>query len=196
MCHAVEEIEAVLKTDKKGQKEKPESSGTVPCTPEICLEWVITDPNIVVTVDSKSVPAVLKKSALPCLNGGMITVEHNGQIDLSDIKKMSMKESVSKKWDKTPKVLQKAAGCYIGEIKKVGDRLILTPEEMTNHIKNKVDLGVDMAETLLNGCKGLKNGIESGVVKASEALDDAIRQLEQAKNNYIMDCFRKQMQFK
>ncbi|MDR2021987.1 MAG: DUF2974 domain-containing protein [Hungatella sp.] len=206
MCRAVEEIEAVLEenkrhpeTDKKKQreqKEKLESSGTVPCKPEICLEWVMTDPNITVTVEGKPVPAVLKKSALPCLNGGMITVEHNGQIDLSDIEKMSMKEIVSKKWDKKPKSLQKAAAYYISEIIEVGDKLILTPEEAGNNIKNQIDIGVDIGETLLNICKGLKNGIESGVVKAGEALDDVLRQMEQAKDNYILDSLQKQVQFK
>lgn len=115
---------------------------------------------------------------------------------MSDIEKMSLEESISKKWEQTPKALQKVAAIYISGLKGEIDRIILTPKKVRNNIKNQIDLGIDMGETLMNGCIGLKNGIESGIVKVGEALDEAIQQLEQAKDNYIQDYLWKQVQGK
>lgn len=195
MLCAVDEIESVLKNPETDKKTL-ESAGTVTCKPEICREWVITDPSIIVDVEGQEVPAVLKKSMLPCLKGGIITVAHNGQIIMSDIEKMSLEESISKKWEQTPKALQKVAAIYTSGLKGEIDRIILTPKKVRNNIKNQIDLGIDMGETLMNGCIGLKNGIESGIVKVGEALDEAIQQLEQAKDNYIQDYLWKQVQGK
>ncbi|WP_024347239.1 Mbeg1-like protein [Lacrimispora indolis] len=195
MLCAVDEIESVLKNPETDKKTL-ESAGTVTCKPEICREWVITDPSIIVDVEGQEVPAVLKKSMLPCLKGGIITVAHNGQIIMSDIEKMSLEESISKKWEQTPKALQKVAAIYTSGLKGEIDRIILTPKKVRNNIKNQIDLGIDMGETLMNGCIGLKNGIESGIVKVGEALDEAIQQLEQAKDNYLQDYLWKQVQGK
>ena len=52
------------------------------CKPDVCSDWLLTDPDKL--RGPRGEEAVLKKSVLGCMRGGMIEIVHNGQLDGAD----------------------------------------------------------------------------------------------------------------
>lgn len=156
--------------------EKENETGTIKCKPDICHEWVLTEPDKKLYIDGQKVEAVLKKSVLGCLNGGIITVEHNGQIDAGDIEQLPPKENRRK---------------LTGEEILSGIKI-----EVESSIKDQIDLRVDLAETLLHGCQGIVDKIQNGIAETGEALNHAFQELEKAKDLYIQNYIWQQVRFK
>ena len=52
------------------------------CKPDVCSDWLLTDPDKL--RGPRGEEAILKKSVLGCMRGGMIEIVHNGQLDGAD----------------------------------------------------------------------------------------------------------------
>lgn len=163
------------------------SDGVVLCQPEIFHEWVLTDADKALFINGEKVEAVLKKSVLGCCRGGIITVEHNGQMDLSDIEKLSFAEKVKKSMEDN-KFLQSKPVKYL--IRQGKDRL--ENPFSNNKLKamtDNINLAIDVAEAAVNGLFHSRQETkqeEDGVLhKINAEVSSVMKNLEEEKKMFI-----------
>jgi hypothetical protein len=166
-----------------------ESEGVVLCAPEIFHEWVITDADKALYIDGEKVEAVLKKSVLGCCRGGIITVEYNGQIELSALEKLSLGEKVQNAIEDN-KIIQSKPFKFI--IRQEND--FFKKKFLNNKLEtmiNRVNLVIDVAETTINGLfhprKETKKEADGVLNKINAEINGVIRNLEEEKSKFIGD---------
>lgn len=164
-----------------------QSKGVVICQPEIFHEWVLTDADKALFIDGEKVEAVLKKSVLGCCRGGIITVEHNGQMDLSDMEKLSFAEKVQKSMEEN-KFLHSKPIEYL--IRQGEDRIKKTfPNNMLKVIYDNINLAIDVAGTAVNGLFHSRQKTEqeeNGILnKINSEVNGVIKNLEEEKKMFI-----------
>ncbi|WP_164473049.1 PAAR-like protein [Clostridium sp. E02] len=178
-----------------------ESGGVVPCLPEIYHEWVITEPDKVLYIDGEKVEVVLKKSVLGCCRGGIITVEDNGQMDISAVQKLSLVERAKKTIENNKIIQSKSVKYWLNTEKKLSQK-----KDMNTKLKKKIDqinLSIDLAETALNGAAYASRSakekadeiIDNAVDNINESVNGVIGQLEDEKEKFIEDYINYQLQY-
>lgn len=164
-----------------------ESTGVTLCKPEIFHDWVITDADKALYIDGEKVEAVLKKSVLGCCRGGIITVEHNGQMNLSDIEKLSFAEMAQKKMKESEFLQTKSVKYLIRQEKKLFEKKSLN--NILNNMANKINLRVDLAETAINGLfytqPQIKQEVDGALDKINAEISGVIKSLEKEKKKFI-----------
>ncbi|WP_077611741.1 PAAR-like protein [Clostridium sp. Marseille-P2415] len=179
-----------------------ESGGVEPCMPEIYHEWVITEPDKVLYIDGEKVEAVLKKSVLGCCRGGIITVEDNGQMDLSAVKKLSLAERVKKAVENNKIIQSKPAKYWINSQKGLFDKTFM--DNKLKKMADQINLNIDLAETAINGVTyslgKAKESADKFIDKTMDSIkqetDSIINRLEDEKDKWIEDVINYQLQFK
>lgn len=170
-----------------------ESEGVKMCAPEIFHDWVITDEDKVLFIGGEKVEAVLKKSVLGCCCGGIITVEHNGQMDLSDMQKLSLVEKAQKAVKDKQLLDNKLIRYTLAKARKIIDN-----KSPINKIKNKINDAVnsinfifDTAEAAINFPKTPKTDKKSIIDRAMDQVNNqiggVIRQMEAEKESFIWE---------
>lgn len=168
-----------------------ESEGVKTCAPEIFHDWVITDEDKVLFIGGEKVEAVLKKSVLGCCCGGIISVEHNGQMDLSDMKKLSLVEKAQKAVKDKQLLDSKIVRYTLAKARKIIDN-----KNPINKFKNKINDAVnsinfifDTAEAAINFPKTPKTDkksiIDQAMDQVNNQIGNVIRQMEAEKENFI-----------
>lgn len=150
------------------------------CIPDLCDEWLLTDPDKL--RGPRQEEAVLKKSVLGCLRGGVIEIVHNGQTEGEDAGKV-----ISYSEREKPKETKR------GEMKD----LMRRGEQIIDHASSgKVDEGSSKVakakwamrraeETVDAAVEIVENGIDAVKEKAAEVKDAVVESASEAYENMI-----------
>ncbi len=144
------------------------------CEPDICFDWLLTDPDKL--RGPRGEEAILKKSVLGCLRGGMIEIVHNGQLEGPDSGKV-IKASKREKSEATKE----------GELKDEGKRLEQRYAKTNDQLMDSFTSGIAMGKWLSRREEEAKDAVNDKLEPIARQCEKLINLLIEQKIKQCME---------